>query len=88
MKRSFIVTGISGSGKSTISNYIYKHYKNSTLISIDTLKENISELVGFYNYKQKQSLKQIIYNLFIELLNECMKRSDENIIIEYPFGQK
>lgn len=88
MNRLIIITGISGIGKSTISNYIYKHYKNSTLISVDTLKENIYEIVGFYNHEQKQNLNQLVYNTFIELLNECMKRKDENIIIEYPFSQK
>lgn len=88
MKRLIIVTGISGSGKSTISSYIYKYYKNSTLISIDTLKEKLCEVVGFYNYEQKENLKQISYNLFIELLNECMRRYDETIIIEYPFSKK
>ncbi len=86
MNRLIIVTGISGSGKSTISNYIYNHYKNSTLISMDVLKENIYDLVGFNNSEQKQNLKPIIYNTFIELLNECMRRNDENIIIEYPFN--
>ena len=88
MNRLIIITGISGSGKSTISSYIYNHYKNSTLISMDTLKENIYDLVGFNNYGQKQNLKSIIYNTFIELLNECMNRNDENIIIEYPFNKK
>ncbi len=86
MNRLIIVTGISGSGKSTISNYIYNHYKNSTLISMDVLKENIYDLVGFNNSEQKQNLKSIIYNTFTELLNECMRRNDENIIIEYPFN--
>lgn len=86
MKRLIIVTGISGSGKSTIANYIYKHYKNSTIISMDVLKENMYDLVGFNNYEQKQNLKLIIYNTFIDLLNECMRRNDENIIIEYPFN--
>lgn len=87
MNRLIIVTGISGCGKTTISEYIYNHYKNSTLISMDILKENIYDLVGFNNYNQKQNLKSIIYNTFIELLNECMNRNDENIIIEYPFNK-
>lgn len=88
MNRLIIVTGISGSGKTTISNYIYSNYENSVLISIDTLKENIYDLVGFNNYEQKQNLKPIIYNTFMKLLNECMNRNDKNIIIEYPFNKR
>lgn len=42
MSRLIIVTGISGSGKSTISKNIYNHYKNSTIILVDVLKENIN----------------------------------------------
>lgn len=87
MNRLIIVTGISGSGKTTISNYIYSNYENSVLISIDTLKEDIYDLVGFNNYEQKQNLKPIIYNTFMKLLNECMNRNDKNIIIEYPFNK-
>ena len=88
MNKLIIVTGISGSGKTTISKYIYNHYKNSTIISMDILKENIYDLVGFDSYKEKQGLKNIVYNTFIKLLTECMKRKDENIIIEYPFNKK
>lgn len=88
MNKLIIVTGISGSGKTTISKYIYNHYSDSTIISMDTLKENIYDLVGFDNYEEKQVLKNIVYDTFIRLLTECMKRQDENIIIEYPFNKK
>lgn len=88
MNKLIIVTGISGSGKTTISKYIYNHYKNSTIISMDTLKENIYDLVGFDNYEEKQNLKDIVYETFIKLLTECMKRQDDTIIIEYPFNKK
>lgn len=88
MNKLIIVTGISGSGKTTISKYIYNHYKNSTIISMDILKENIYDLIGFDSYEEKQDLKNIVYNTFIRLLTECMKRKDENIIIEYPFNKK
>ena len=56
MNKLIIVTGISGSGKTTISKYIYNHYNNFTIISMDTLKENIYDLVGFDNYEEKQNL--------------------------------
>lgn len=88
MNKLIIVTGISGSGKTTISKYIYNHYKNSTIISMDILKENIYDLIGFDSYEEKQDLKNIVYNTFIRLLTECMKRKDKNIIIEYPFNKK
>lgn len=87
MNRLIIITGISGSGKTTIAKTIHNHYANSTLISLDTIKTNIYDLAGFNNYEQKQSLKPIIYSTFIKLLEECLKREDENIIIEYPFNK-
>lgn len=87
MSKLIIVTGISGSGKTTISNYLYNHYTNSTLLSMDTIKESIYEIAGFYSYEQKQSLKQVIYETFIKLLSECMNRNDDIIIVEYPFNK-
>lgn len=87
MSKLIIVTGISGSGKTTISNYLYDHYTNSTLLSMDTIKESIYEITGFYSYEQKQSLKQVIYETFINLLSECMNRNDDIIIVEYPFNK-
>lgn len=87
MNRLIIITGISGSGKTTIAKTIHNYYENSILISLDTIKTNIYDVMGFANYEQKQSLKPIIYNTFIELLEECLKRNDENIIIEYPFNK-
>lgn len=38
MNKLIIVTGISGSGKSTISKHINDHYETSTIISMDILK--------------------------------------------------
>lgn len=33
------------------------------------------------------TLKEDIYDIFINLLEECMRRNDKNIVIEYPFNK-
>ena len=68
MRNLIITTGISGCGKTALSHYICNRYENSTLISMDTLKEDI-------------------YDIFINLLEECMRRNGKNIVIEYPFNK-
>lgn len=85
MKKLIIITGISGSGKSTVAAYLNKNL-SSTLISLDTLKENIFDIIGFKNELQKNELKPLIYNIFILLLDECLKREDECVIVEFPFS--
>lgn len=88
MKKIIIVTGVSGIGKTTISSYLYNHYKESTLISMDQLKESIFPLIGYKSKQEKNQLKDIVYSLFSSILEECMNREDEIIIVEYPFSQK
>lgn len=88
MKKIIIVTGVSGIGKTTISSYLYNHYKESTLISMDQLKESIYPLIGYKSKQEKNQLKDIVYSLFSSILEECMNREDEIIIVEYPFSQK
>lgn len=88
MKKLIIVTGVSGIGKSTVSSFLYNYYEESTLISMDQLKENIYDIVGFKNKQEKDALKDIVYDLFTKLLNECMGREDKVIIVEYPFKNK
>ncbi len=88
MKKLVIITGISGSGKSTIAKNLYNHYKESILISVDTIKEQINELVGFSNLAQKRLLQEIAYQTFENILECCMKRKDPLIFIEYPFSTK
>lgn len=86
MKRLIIISGVSGIGKSTISKYLYQYFEKSTLISIDDIKESIYDIVGFKNKEEKNELKKIVYDIFLKLLNECMRREDEMIIVEYPFN--
>lgn len=88
MKKIIIVTGVSGIGKTTISSYLYNCYKESTLISMDQLKESIYPLIGYKSKQEKNQLKDIVYSLFSSILEECMNREDEIIIVEYPFSQK
>lgn len=85
MKRLIIITGISGCGKTTIAKKLYMHFEKSTVLSMDTLRENIYDLVGFYSKAQKEALKEPTYEIFQTLLQICMKRQDETIIIEFPF---
>ena len=63
MKKIIIVTGVSGIGKTTISSYLYNHYKESTLISMDQLKESIFPLIGYKSKQEKNQLKDIVYSL-------------------------
>lgn len=88
MKKIIIVTGVSGIGKTTISSYLYNRYEESTLISMDQLKESIYPLIGYKSKQEKNQLKDIVYSLFSSILEECMNREDEIIIVEYPFSQK
>lgn len=85
MKYLMIVTGMPGSGKTSIAKHLNRSFDNSTLISLDQLKENIYDLIGFHNRKEKTSIRGLSSNIFSMLLEECMSRGDEIIITEYPF---
>lgn len=88
MKKLIIVTGVSGIGKSTVSSFLYNYYEESVLISMDQLKENIYDIVGYKNKQEKDALKNVIYDLFNRMVNECMIRGDNIVIVEYPFSIK
>jgi len=85
MNKLIIITGISGTGKSTLAKKLYNKIENSTLLSFDILTENIYDIVGFKNKTEKKSLKQLNTNIYKSLIEECMKRKDEIIILEKPF---
>ena len=65
MKKLVIITGISGSGKTTLAKKLYDYYDTAILLSVDAIKENIYELVGFSNREQKKNLKEEIYQIFL-----------------------
>lgn len=88
MKKLIIITGISGTGKTTLSKMLHKKINESTLLSYDTLSENIYDIVGFRNKKEKKSLQSLNIEIYKKLIRECMKRKDEVIILERPFKKE
>ena len=76
MKKLIILTGISGVGNKI---------ENVTVITVDTILEEICEMIGFHDSKGKKRNRTIALNCFKKMLEECMKREDEIILIDYPF---
>lgn len=85
MKKFIILTGISRVGKTTLSKYIQNRINNVTVINVDTIFEQICEIIGFNNEKEKNRNRTIALNCFRKMLQECMKRKDEIIVVDYPF---
>ena len=86
MKKIIIITGISGTGKSSLSKKLYNEIENSTLLSYDELSESIYDIIGFKNIEDKKSLQLLNMELYKRLIEEAMKREDEVIILEKPFA--
>ena len=85
MNKLIIITGSSGTGKSTLGEQIYNKIENSILLSYDYFIENIYDIIGFKNIEQKRSLGALDARMYKSLIKECMKREDEVIILEKPF---
>ena len=88
MKKLIIISGISGVGKSTLAKKMYQKIESSTLISLYILKENIYDIMGFKDKKQKKSLQFMNRKIYKMLIEEAMKRNDEVVIVEYPFKKQ
>ena len=88
MKKLIILTGVSGTGKTTLAKYMQKELNNATVITVDTIFENICDIIGFRNIKQKNKIRLLAKKFSKNILVECMKRNDEIIIIDYPFSKK
>lgn len=88
MNKLIIITGISGTGKTTLAKTLYKKIENSTLLSYDEFIESISDIAGFKNESEKKSLRLLNTRMYKKLIEECMKRKDEVIILETPFSRK
>lgn len=85
MKKLIIITGISGTGKSSLAKRLYNDIENSTLLSYDEVSENIYDIIGFKNKEEKKVLQLLNIDLYRRLIEESMKREDEVIILEKPF---
>ncbi len=85
MKKLVIITGISGTGKSTLAKILYEKIENSTLLSSDKLKECIYDITGFKNIDEKNHIRTLKTDFYKKIIEECMRRKDELIILERPF---
>lgn len=85
MRKLIIITGISGTGKTTLAKNLNIKIEDSILLSYDELSEKISDIIGFKNKEQKDHLYSLKLKIYKELIEECMQREDEVIILEKPF---
>lgn len=85
MKKLIIITGVSGTGKTTLAKILYKKLENSILLSYDQLSEKICDMIGFKNKEQKKHLYYLKIEIYKKLIEECMQREDEIIILEKTF---
>ena len=85
MKKLIIITGVSGVGKTTLAQILYKKLENSILLSYDEFSEKIYDIIGFKNKEQKKHLYYLKIEMYKKLIEECMQREDEIIILEKPF---
>ncbi len=83
-----IISGESGTGKSTILKSIYKDYVK---ISVDDIKESLFD--SYYdikkskmNYTSKRMMSDGSFNIFWKMLEELMKNS-VNCVVEYTFDE-
>lgn len=88
MNKLIIITGISGTGKTTLAKTLYNKIENSTLLSYDELSESIYDIVGFKNINEKRTLQLLNEDMYKRLIEESMKRKDEVIILDKPFRKE
>lgn len=88
MNKLIIITGISGTGKTTLAKTLYNKIENSTLLSYDELSESIYDIVGFKNINEKRTLQLLNEEMYKRLIEESMKRKDEVIILDKPFRKE
>lgn len=88
MNKLIIITGVSGTGKTTLAKTLNKKLENSILLSYDEFSEKIYDMIGFKNKEQKKHLYYLEIEMYKKLIEECMQRKDKVIILEKPFKIK
>lgn len=88
MNKLIIITGISGTGKTTLAKTLYNKIENSTVLSYDELSESIYDIVGFKNINEKRTLQLLNEDMYKRLIEESMKRKDKVIILDKPFRKE
>lgn len=64
---------------------LHKKLENSILLSYDEFIEKIYDMIGLKNKEQKKHLRYLNVEIYQKLIEECMQREDEIIILEKPF---
>lgn len=85
MNKLIIITGVSGTGKTTLAKALNKKLENSILLSYDEFSEKIYDMIGFKNKEQKKHLYYLKIEMYKKLIEECMQRKDKIVILEKPF---
>lgn len=83
MNQLIIVTGLSGTGKSSLLQRIQDNYI-CTCLSVDEWKDKHYDR-GFHNKNEKRKLEEDAYQEFKTNL-ELLMSDSKDIIIEYPFS--
>lgn len=87
-KKLIVISGITGSGKSSLAKALYDKIDDSVLLSVDEIKEWINDKLLYCNVKEKKYNKELAFSWFETLLENHMKRESKTIIVEYPFRKK
>lgn len=80
----FVVTGISGSGKTTVAHIVGKMINCEIMLSLDDYKVSVYEKYGFLNDTERKILWDCAKTQFQADIISGL-RQGKNIIIDYPF---
>lgn len=82
-----LLAGFPATGKSYLMNIILKKYPEMKTVSLDDIKEELWDSVGFDNMEEKNNLDAMARGTFYQQLG-LMMRNKEDVISDYPFSEK